>query len=50
MEQEFDVAAQVRDGVARDLGTAFRLGEDEGALQHRLRISCTMVPRRQVNS
>jgi hypothetical protein len=35
-EQLLEIAAEVRDAVARDLGAAFRLGEHEGALQHGL--------------
>jgi hypothetical protein len=36
MEQLQEIAAQMRDAVARDLGTALCLGEHKGALQHRL--------------
>src|SRR5215472_17982323 len=38
MKEGFDVAAQVRDALARDLGTALRFRQDERALQHRLRM------------
>ena len=33
-----EIAAQMRETVARDLGAALRLGEHKGTLQHRLRI------------
>ena len=37
-EQQFHVAAQVIDGLGGDLRAALGLGEDEGALQHRLHV------------
>jgi hypothetical protein len=37
MEELQEVAAQMREAVARDFGAAFRLCEYKGALQHRLR-------------
>ncbi len=37
-EQKLDIATQVADHVARDRGIVLGLGEDEGALQRRLRV------------
>jgi hypothetical protein len=35
-EKQFQVAAQVIDGIGGDLGSALRLGQDKCAMQRRL--------------